>query len=249
MKSSVIIRLVATAFLLSSSAAYAEEKSEYSIGMAYVGGDSIYSNVKSTSAVMPSISYKSDTLSISFQEGFAYNFFDVGKTAVSASITPKFRPYKSSDSPNLTGMTRDMYVDGSLKASYEVSRGLTAKLKLETELTNKFNGHSLDISISQFIPIFGQPLILQTGAKWYDTKRTNYLYGVNASEVTAQRAEYTPGSALLPYISASTFYSLTNQTSLFANVNINLLPRNVVDSLIVDRNSVVLTVLGLNYSF
>ncbi len=51
MKSSVIIRLVATAFLLSSCAAYAEAKSEYSIGMAYVGGDSIDSHVKSTYAV------------------------------------------------------------------------------------------------------------------------------------------------------------------------------------------------------
>jgi outer membrane scaffolding protein for murein synthesis (MipA/OmpV family) len=54
---------------------------------------------------------------------------------------------------------------------------------------------------------------------------------------------------ILPYVSTNTFYSLTEQVSLFANVNVTLLPSNVVDSPIVDRNSSVTTVLGLSYSF
>jgi len=54
---------------------------------------------------------------------------------------------------------------------------------------------------------------------------------------------------LLPYISANKIYSLTPQTSLFANVNINFLPSKVVNSPIVSGNTSVSTVLGLNYSF
>jgi outer membrane scaffolding protein for murein synthesis (MipA/OmpV family) len=75
------------------------------------------------------------------------------------------------------------------------------------------------------------------------------LYGVNASEATGQRAEYAPQSVLLPYISVNKIYSLTPQTSLFANVNIKFLPSKVVNSPIVNGNMSVSSVFGLNYSF
>ena len=68
MKTNVILYATVATSLLVGSTAYAEEASEaseFSIGMVYVGGASVYSNVKSTSALMPSISYQSDTLSVS----------------------------------------------------------------------------------------------------------------------------------------------------------------------------------------
>ncbi len=253
-----IIRLALIALVLSAGSSYAEgassgnteKKSKFSIGFAYIGGDSIYSNVKFRSTIMPSISYKSETLTIGFFEGLTYKFFNGDKATISAGITPKGRPYKSTRSASLTGMKRDMYYDGSLNASYTISQGLTAKLKLATEVTNKFNGNSADLSFSQFIPIAGQPIIFQAGAKWYGSKQANYLYGVNASEVIGgQRALYAPGSVTVPYLSINTFYPITKQTSLFANANVNFLPSNVVNSPIVDDKSSISAILGLNYSF
>jgi len=258
MKLTEIIRLALIALTLSTGVAYAEgtsskdnqEKSKFSIGLAYIGGDSIYSNVKFRSTVMPSISYKSETLTIGFFEGLVYKFFNGDKASISAAITPKGRPYKSTRSANLTGMKRDMYYDGSLNTSYSISRGLTAKLKLAAEVTNKFNGNSADLSLSQFVPIAGQPVIIQAGAKWYGRKQANYLYGVNASEVIGgQRALYAPGSVTVPYLSINTFYPITKQTSVFANANVNFLPNNVVNSPIVDDRSSVSIVAGLNYNF
>lgn len=252
MKTNVILYATVATSLLVGSTAYAEEASEaseFSIGMVYVGGASVYSNVKSTSALMPSISYQSDTLSVSVQEGLAYKFMVDEAAELSFSVAPKFRPYKSSDSSALTGMTRAMYFDGAVNASYKLSHGLTANIKLATELTNKFKGNSANLALSQFVPIFGQPLVFQAGAKWLDAKRANYLYGVRASEATSLRTEYAPGSAILPYLSVSTFYSLTEQTSLFANLNANFLPSNLVDSPIVSRKRSVSSVLGLSYSF
>ena len=146
-------------------------------------------------------------------------------------------------------MTRDMYFDGALNASYEISRGLSAQFKLGTELTNKFNGNFLDLSLSQFIPMAGQPIILKAGAAWYSSERANYLYGVNASEANGLRAKYAPQSVLLPYIFVNKIYSLTKQTSLFANVNIKFLPSKVVNSPIINGNASVSSILGLNYSF
>ena len=249
MKINAMAGILATGLCLFVGTSHAQEKGQVSIGLAFIGSDSIYANVPFKSAVMPAISYKSDTLNLSFQQGAAYRFINDETLAISAAIIPRFRPYKSTDSADLSGMTRDMYFDSALNTSYEISRGLNAQFKIGTELTNKFNGNFFDLSLSRFIPMMGQPLILKAGAKWYSSARANYLYGVNASEATGQRAEYAPQSVLLPYISVNKIYSLTPQTSLFANVNINFLPRKVVNSPIVSGNTSVSTVLGLNYSF
>ena len=244
-----LIGLVALSLSFSVSATYAVEKSKFSVGLTYVGAASVYSNVGNVSAVMPSISYNSGNLSISYQEGLAYQFFDGEKVKMSASVAPRNRPYNSSRSADLTGMTRELYYDGALKASYEISRGLNAKFKFAKEVTDKFNGSLADISLSQFIPILGQPVIFQGGAKWYDSNRANYLYGVKASEATVQRLQYAPGSVTTPYVSISTFYSLTKKTSLFANVNSSFLPSNVVDSPIIEVTNYLYTVFGINYNF
>ena len=249
MKINRLIGLVALSLSFLVSASYADEKSNFSVGLTYVGAASVYSNVGNVSAVMPSISYNSGNLSISYQEGLAYQFFDGEKVKMSASVAPRNRPYNSSRSSDLTGMTRELYYDGALKASYEISRGLNAKFKFATEVTDKFSGNLADISLSQFIPILGQPVIFQGGAKWYDSNRANYLYGVKASEATVARVQYAPGSITTPYVSISTFYSLTKKTNLFANVNSSFLPSNAVDSPIVEGKNSFYTVLGINYNF
>ena len=249
MKLSLLAHLTAATVVLSAGATHAEEKSELSIGMVYVGGDSVYANVKSSSAIMPSISYRSNKLNVSVQEGLAYKVTSGDKVSVGVSIRPNFRPYKSSDSADLAGMTRDMYVDGSLNASYKLTSFLTAKLEAATELSSKFSGNSVGLSLGQQALIGGQPFIFQAGAKWLDAKRANYLYGVKASEANGKRKQYAPGSAILPYVSVQTFHPLTKQTSLFANVNVNFLPTNLTDSDIVKSGSSASTILGFNYSF
>jgi len=64
-----------------------------------------------------------------------------------------------------------------------------------------------------------------------------------------QRVQYAPGSVATPYVSISTFYPLTKNTSLFVNVNSSFLPSNAVDSPIVDGKNYLFTVLGINYNF
>ena len=249
MKINRLIGLVALYLFFLVSASYADEKSKFSVGLTYVGAASVYSNVGNVSAVMPSISYNSGNLSISYQEGLAYQFFDGEKVKMSASVAPRNRPYNSSRSADLTGMTRELYYDGAIKVSYEISRGLNAKFKFATEVTDKFNGNLADISLSQFIPVLGQPVIFQGGAKWYDSNRANYLYGVKANEATLQRVQYAPGSVTKPYVSISTFYSLTKKTNRFASVNSSFLPSNVQDSPIVEGKNYLFTVIGIDYSF
>ena len=237
------------AVIFSVNASHAEENSNFSIGLVAVAGSSIYSNDKTRSAFMPSLSYNSEKISVSFEKGLSYKFFDDGKVSIGASIRPNLRPYKSSYSTDLAGMKRSNFYDGVLNVSYEMSRGLKAKLAIGNELTTEHNGNTADLSLSQFFPIYGQPIIFTAGAKWYDGKRANYFYGVNSSEVSGQRTQYAPRSATLPYLSINTFHPINKHVNLFANVNFDFFPSNVVNSPIVERKSSASVVIGLNYDF
>ena len=154
------------AVIFSVNASHAEENSNFSIGLVAVAGSSIYSNDKTRSAFMPSLSYNSEKISVSFEKGLSYKFFDDGKVSIGASIKPNLRPYKSSYSTDLAGMKRSNFYDGVLNVSYQMSRGLKAKLAIGNELTTEHNGNTADLSLSQFFPIYGQPIIFTAGAKW-----------------------------------------------------------------------------------
>jgi hypothetical protein len=87
-----LVCIAATSLFLSVGTSYAEETSEVSIGLTYIGSDSIYANVPFKSAVMPSISYKSDTLNLSFQQGATCKLLNEAALDISAAIIPRYSP-------------------------------------------------------------------------------------------------------------------------------------------------------------
>jgi outer membrane protein len=72
---------------------------------------------------------------------------------------------------------------------------------------------------------------------------------VNSGEAFGQRTQYAPGSATLPYLSINTFHPINKHVNLFANVNFNFFPSNVVNSPIVERKSSESIVIGLKYNY
>ena len=108
MKTHSIICALATTALVTSTFANANDNSSFDIGLVSVNGGSIYEGAKSTSAVMPSISFESDILSLSVQEGLVYQLSNDGALKLTGAIVPNFRPYKSTNSASLAGMTRKM---------------------------------------------------------------------------------------------------------------------------------------------
>ena len=227
----------------------AQDSAQLSVGMAYISSASPYQGVASSSRVMPSVSFESGDLKLSVQDGISYRVFAVGENQIRVNLAPNFQPYKSSDSSTLSAMDRDMSVDGAVAGSFEIARGSTLRLKASTDLSNKFNGHLVDVSFSQFIPLGGIPTIFSLGSKWYDSKRSQYDYGVYASEVVAGRAEYAPGAVAVTYLSVNSFMNVTDNISAFVNISANLLPKEITNSPIVSQESTVSTVVGLSYSF
>ena len=227
---------------------WAEESSKFSVGIAYINGSSIYSNTKTSRTIMPSLSYETDKISINVQNGFTYKIISDQFTKFNVSLSPNFKPYSSNDSNDLIGMERNMYVDGLTSVSRELSRGLSAKLVVGTELTGRFNGSTANMSLSQFIPINSVPFIFSLGSRWYDQKRANYLYGVYSTEATGLRANYELNSVFIPYISINTFYRFSKNSRFFAGLNANFLPNDIVNSPIVSKRNKMSVLMGLTYN-
>lgn len=227
---------------------WAEESSKFSVGLASINGSSIYSNTKTSRIIMPSLSFETDKININVQNGFTYKIVNDQSTKFNVSLTPNFKPYSSNDSTDLIGMERNMYVDGLISVSKELSRGLSAKLVVGTELTGRFNGSTANMSLSQFIPINSVPVIFSFGSRWYDQKRANYLYGVYSTEATGLRANYELNSVFVPYISINTFYSISENTRFFAGLNANFLSNEISNSPIVSKKNQMSVIMGLTYN-
>ena len=228
---------------------WAEESSKFSVGLAYINGSSIYSNTKTSRIIMPSLSFETDKININVQNGFTYKIINDQSTKFNVSLTPNFKPYSSNDSTDLIGMERNMYVDGLISVSRELSRGLSAKLVVGTELTGRFNGSTANITLSQFIPINSVPFIFSLGSRWDDQKRANYRYGVYSTEATELRSNYELNSVFIPYISINSFYKTSNNTRFFAGLNANFLSSDITNSPIVSKKNKMSVIMGLTYNF
>ena len=237
------------ALTMSTSAGYAKDDSNFLGSLVYVSSASIYANIGSKSRTMPSLGYESENIRVSVQEGLTYKLLDRSKSTMDISISPNFNPYDSSDSPDLSGMKRKMYFDGSVETSYKLNRGLTARFKFMMELSSEFNGNAADLSLSQYIPVSGVPVIVRAGSKWHDRNWAEYIYGVYSSEATGLRSQYAPGNVFVPYLGLNTVYNLTDQMSLFASINANFLPSKVKASPIVSKQNSTSFIIGLGYKF
>jgi len=228
---------------------FAQDVKNFSIGAAYISGSNIYSGVSSVSRFAPSISYETETYKISTQDGLSYKVVDNEGVKLSAALSPTFAPYDSTDSTSLAGMTRKMTIDAKLSGALDIVRGTTLKVSYSNELSSEHGGSLIDLAISQFFPIGGQPVFFSLGAKSHDGKLSHFEYGVKAAEANANRAVYAPGATNVTYLSVNTFYELSRSVSAFANVTAIFLPNEVTSSPIVSKGETVTGIVGLAYRF
>jgi outer membrane protein len=245
----VFLALYATAFGMFANTTFAQEAKNFSVVAAYFSGGNVYVGASSAFRFAPSISYESDSYKISIQDGVAYKILDNEGFKLSAALSPRFAPYDSTDSAALADMTRKMTIDAKLSGAFDIIRGSTLKVSYSTELTSKHGGSLLDLAISQFFPIGGQPFIFSLGTKRHDSKLAHYKFGVKDTEATASRAVYAPGATNLTYVSVNTFYDLSRTVSAFANVTANFLPNEATRSPIVSKSETVTAIIGLAYRF
>jgi len=82
-----------------------------------------------------------------------------------------------------------------------------------------------------------------------DAKLNDYYYGVRASEATAARPAYAPGSGINLELGLSAVYRLSERWRLFGSVSAKRWPSAVRASPIVEDRTQLAALLGLGYDF
>jgi hypothetical protein len=153
------------------------------------------------------------------------------------------------DTPLYSALSVYEDVNGGNKQGGSFKKIPTDQLKGgETDL-GEHGGSLLDLAVSQFFPIGGQPVIFSLGTKRHDSKLAHYKYGVTAAEANTDRAVYAPGATNVTYLSVNTFYDLSRSVSAFVNVTATFLPSEATRSPIVSKSETVNAIVGLAYRF
>lgn len=223
--------------------------SGFSLGAAVIAGSSVYDGADANLRIFPDLSYKNGPWDIGMSQGVSYSFNHTSDNPISISLRPNFAPYSETDAPVLVGLKRDMTLDAVLGTKLNIARGTNISVKIGTEVTGKYDGHYLDVALSQFIPLFGRPMIFELGAKTLDQNRSNYAYGVTQAEATATRPAYDTGTTTTPYLGASTFFQLSDKLSGFVRLNVDILPKSIKNSPLVSGQQSVTLLSGLSYAF
>ena len=245
----LIIKISFLLTLVISSSVFAQEKDKYSIGAAYIFGDSVYEGARSIGLLAPSLSYEDGPLKIGLPEGISYQIYQVKNIKFSTALRPIFAPFDPNDASILNGMKRNESIDLNLSSSFDIARGSSLNLSFGSELSNQHNGDVMNISYQQFMPVAGFPVILSAGSRWLDSKRSRYFYGVYSSEARSDRPDYAPGDIHIYFASFNSFYNITDSIGLIGNFSVDFLPSELIDSPIVGKKISFSTVLGLGYSF
>jgi MipA family protein len=98
---------------------------------------------------------------------------------------------------------------------------------------------------------FGNHVMLtpRVGATWYDKKYVDYYFGVRDSEVRADRPSYVGKSGVNGEVGVRGIYMFDRRHSMFLDVGVSSLAKEIKDSPLVDRSNESRVILGYLYRF
>ena len=240
---------LAMAATLGTQAIAQQEQDGFSIGFGLTYSDSVFVGEDSDPQILPLLRYESDRFSLGVPQGARLTVFERNQLRVSAVVSPRFSALEDPDGRELAGIDRELTADGGLQLRYRFGPGTQIRFRAVTELTDEHGGSELSASITQPVPVGQTPLLLSAGVTMMDPDLAQYTYGVFESEATRDRPEYSPDAVIIPNLSVSSVFALSETVSLTGSVRAEFLPDEVTDSPIVDADVSVSTFLGISYQF
>ncbi len=224
------------------------DKSPWGLGLAVMSEASPYRGVDSKTRVLPVITYENRWVRL-FGPSLELKLGQAGPAPFSLFARYSEDGYEPSDSTALAGM-----------AERKAGIWLGARAALPTEWANlsatwsaDASGHSkgqrFSLSAERRFALGEVGLSPRLSAHWTDSKATQYYYGVNPGEATANRATYRPGASVDTEVGLRLDYRLAPQQMLFADFGVRAYGSEVKNSPLVDRSSLLEVRLGYLYRF
>lgn len=226
-----------------ANTAYAE--GDWIVGVLADGSQSPYIGGTDSVDLIPYIAYETDRLHVGIDE-ISYGLVDTGNLALSVMLDPRFAD-DLPDTALFEGLTRDTAFEAGFAASYAFGAA-SANLSLQHDVSGVHDGFAGEMSFG-YEAAFGQiALDLTAGLKFRDENLNNYLYGVSAADVTADRAAFEMDNTVNAFAEVTALMQVTDNAFLLGEVRYTDLGE-AADSPLVDRDNVTDVTLGLLFQF
>ncbi len=239
--------LIITALFATSSAM----AGEFSLGAGAVFNESPYKGYNETTSAVPLISYEGDRFYIRQTTGGWILWRDEkNELSFTASWMPlHFDPDDNDDRQMKTLDERkaSAFVGG---AYYRHERWGSLKIAASGDAMDESGG--VVGEISYFRPIRMERLTLTPsfGVFYSDESYNDYYYGVSGYESRRSGLnEYTAGDSWTPYVGLAAKYQLTQKLYLHASAVYTVLPDDVKNSPMIDREESFALMTGLTWRF
>lgn len=237
--------LLALSFIASASA------SDLSVGGGVVYNESIYRGYNENTHAVPIISYEGDSFYIR-QTTLGYALFKNRRDEV--SLTASWMPLQFDPADNDDRAMKQLDKRNSTAmagaAWYHHERWGSLKLSASADILDNSNGWVGELSY--FRPMAAGKLSITPalGVFYYDDNFNRYYYGVSAHEARRSGlAQWSPQSSWMPYVGLTLKYPLTNNLLLLANASYNVLPDEIKNSPMVDRDDSLTLLTGVSWRF
>jgi len=239
------IFLLALSFMASATA------SELSVGAGALYNESIYRGYNENTHAVPIISYEGNSFYIR-QTTLGYALFKSKRDEI--SLTGSWMPLKFDPADNDDNAMKQLDKrDGSAMAGaawYHHENWGSLKLSAAADIQDNSGGWVGELSY--FRPLtFGKLLITPAvGVYYYDDAFNRYYYGVSNHESRRSGlSSWSPGSSWMPYMGLTMKYPLTRNLVLLANATYSVLPDEIKDSPMVDKDDSLTLLAGVSWRF
>jgi len=231
-----------------------DEASSWGFGIAAISKQQPYAGMDRETRVLPMLSYENSWFKFSglgaevklprlgINERQSIDFRLVGRFDMSG--------YEAGDAPILNGM-------GERKGGFWAGARATWRndvAHLSADWTADASGHSkgqrFALSLEKNFRLGPQLMLTpRLGAVWLDRKYVDYYFGVRSHEANAGRAAYTAKAAINTELGLRGAYMFDRHHSLFLDVGVTRLAKEIKNSPLVDRSTENRVLLGYLYRF
>jgi len=230
------------------------ESSSWGLGIGVLSAQKPYAGIDRDNTVLPLIYFENKYVRV-FGPGAEVKLPELNISSsqrIGFSILGKYdgSGYKPGDAPILNGMSKR-------ESGFWAGAGMTwhndvvdVNADWLADASGNSKGQSFSLGLEKTWR-FGEHVMLtpRLKAKWLDKKYVDYYYGVRADEVRADRSAYLGQSAVNSELGIRANYIFDARNSVFMDVGVTGLAKEIKNSPLVDRSTENRVMLGYMYRF
>lgn len=240
-----IVALFAFSFMASAMA------SELSVGAGAVYNESPYRGYNENTHAVPLVSYEGDSFYVRQTTlGYILSKSEKNEFSLTASWMPlEFDPSNNDDRAMKKLDKRDSTAMAGA-AWYYHERWGSVKVSAAADVLDNSNGWIGELSLFRQMPIGQLSLTPSMGVLYYDENFNDYYYGISGTESRRSGlARYSAQDSWVPYVSLTAKYPITDSIVFMASAAYSVLPDEIKDSPMIDRDDSFTFVSGVSWRF